>query len=102
MNKLIQRSFLNALGTVAYVAGVALVMQNGEKLFGEVDTILAPIAFLTTFVLSAAVTGSLVLGRPLLMYFNNEKMDALRVFIYTLAWLALFAVIIFVSAILAK
>ncbi len=90
MNTLIQRSFINALGTVAYIALVAAIMQNAERFFGQTeDTILAPIVFLTLFVLSAAITGSLVIGKPILMYINNEKSQAVRLFVYTLGWLAL-------------
>jgi branched-subunit amino acid permease len=102
MNKLVQRSFLNALGTIAYVAVVATIMQNGEKIFGNINQTLAPIAFLTMFVLSAAVTGSLVLGKPVLMYLDNQKSDAIKLFVYTVCWLALAVVILLVSSILFK
>lgn len=95
MNKLIQRSALNALGTVAYVALVATLMQNAQRFFGnKPDTVFAPILVLTLFVLSAAITGSLVLGKPILMYLNNEKAEAVRLFLYTLGWLALATVLL--------
>lgn len=94
MDKLIQRSFLNALGVTAYVAVIATIMQNGERIFGQVNQTLAPIAFLTLFVLSAAVTGSLVLGKPVLMYLDNQKSEAVKLFLYTLGWLALAVVIL--------
>jgi hypothetical protein len=96
MNKLIQRSFLNALGTAAYVTAVALIMFNGNKLFGVKDTAVTPIAVLMLLVLSAGVTGSLVLGKPLLMFLNNQKSEAVKLFIYTLCWLALATIILFV------
>jgi hypothetical protein len=96
MNKLIQRSFLNVLGVVAYVTVVALVMSNGNKIFGVKDTAVTPVAALMLFVLSAAVTGSLVVGKPLLMYLNNQKNEAVKLFIYTLCWLALATIILFV------
>lgn len=103
MNKLVQRSFLNALGTVAYVTVVALIMSNGNKIFGVKDTTLTPIAVLMLFVLSAAITASLVAGKPVLMYLNNQKNEAVRLFIYTLCWLALVTVVLFaVMAIMHK
>ena len=37
MHKLIQRSLLNALGTIAYVSVVAIIMQNGEKIFENIN-----------------------------------------------------------------
>ena len=97
MNKLIQRSFLNALGTAAYVAVVATIMQNGEKIFGGKSSIVGPISFLMLFVLSASITSGLVLGKPFLMYLNNQKSEAVRLFIYTICWLAFAVVILFLS-----
>ena len=102
MNKLIQRSLLNALGVTAYVGVVATIMQNGEKIFGNVNQSLAPIAILTLFVLSAAVTGGLVIGNPVLMYLNNQKSDAIKLFIYTLCWLALAVIILLIVSVLFK
>ncbi len=95
-NKLIQRSFLNAFGTVAYVSLISLVMSQGSKIFGEKDTAVTPIAALSLFVLSAAVTGSLVVGKPLLLYIENQKSDAVKLFIYTLCWLGLFTLSLFI------
>ena len=100
MTKLIQRSLLNALGTIAYVSVVATVMQNGEKIFGQVNQSLAPIAFLTLFILSAAVTGGLVLGKPVLMYLDSQKSEAIKLFLYTLYWLALAVVILLTASVL--
>jgi len=102
MNKLIQRSLLNALGTIAYVTIVATIMQNGEKIFGNMDKTAAPIAFLTLFVLSASVTGGLVLGKPVLMYLNNQKSEAINLFIYTLCWLALAVIILLLISVQFK
>lgn len=100
LNNLILRSFLNALGTVVYVSLISLVMSQGNKIFGEKDTAITPIAALTLFVLSAAVTGSLVVGKPLLMYIENQKSEAVKLFIYTLCWLALFTIVLFAVMVL--
>lgn len=102
MNKIIQRSFLNALGTVAYVSILTTVMMHGEKLFSHINEAIAPVAFLTLFVLSAAVTGGLVLGKPLMLFLNNEKSDAVRMFIYTLCWLALAVAVLLIASIQFK
>lgn len=85
--KLILISFLNSIGVAIYVTGVSLVMRNGEKIFGKMDTFLGPIVFLLLFVLSAAITGTLVLGRPIILYLENRKADAIKLFIYTIGWL---------------
>ena len=101
MNKLIQRSLLNALGVSAYVAVIATIMRNAQKIFGnKPDTVFAPIFVLMLFVLSAAITGGLVLGKPLLMYLNNEKNEAIKLFGYTLSWLAFFTVIMLIANVL--
>jgi len=94
--KLILWSSLNALGTLVYITLVALILQNGEKIFGKMQDISGPIAFLLLFILSAAVTGALVLGRPILLYLDNNRKDALILFFYTLAWLFLFLILSFV------
>lgn len=89
MNKLIRRSFLNALGTVAYIILVGTIMRNAEKIFGKVDDIFAPVIVLTLFVLSAAITGSLILGKPVLLFLEGNKSEAIKLFTYTLGWLAI-------------
>jgi hypothetical protein len=69
-------------------------MQNAEKIFGQMNNLTGPIAFLSLFVLSAAVTGSLVVGQPALTYVNGDKTGAVKLFIYTLGWLALGTIIL--------
>ena len=95
MKNLKSLALLHALGTAIYVSLVALFMQNGERIFGKMDNLFGPVAILLIFVLSAAITGSLVLGRPILMYLDNRKAEALKMFFYTLGWLfVILAVII--------
>lgn len=103
MNKLIKRSFLNVLGTLAYISLVSVFMNNASKYLGEKDTALSPVLFLMLFVLSASITGSLILGKPILMYISGEKSDAIKLLIYTLAWLAVMVlVLIIIALIIAK
>jgi hypothetical protein len=95
MNKILRYSFFHSLGVVAYVSLIALVLRNGEKWFSGGNEFFAPIAMILLFVLSAAITGALVLGKPILMYFNGEKPEAIKLFLFTLAWLFVFVVIFF-------
>ncbi len=98
MNPLIKRSLLNALGTAVYIALVAAFMTNAERFLGnKPDTIFAPILALTLFVLSASITGGLVVGKPLLMYLGNEKTEAVKMFLYTVGWLAAITVLLIVA-----
>lgn len=98
MNKLIKRSMINALGTAAYVATLVTLILNGEKMFGTIDNILGPITFLLVFVISASITGGLVLGKPILMFLDGQKKEAVQLFMYTVGWLALIAVILLIIA----
>ncbi len=63
-------------------------MTNANGLFGPAPMLLGPFIFLLLFVLSAAIVGSLVFGRPTLMYLEGNKKEAIATFLYTLLWLA--------------
>lgn len=95
--KLVQRSFLNALGTVSYITLLALAFSSLERFAGnKPDSFFAPVLFLTLFVLSAGVTASLVLGKPVLMYLANDKNEAIKLFVYTLGWLLVAVIILLI------
>ncbi|MDD5071592.1 MAG: hypothetical protein PHQ42_02530 [Patescibacteria group bacterium] len=94
------QSLLYSIGVLAYVTIVALVMRNGEKLFGKEDTFWGPIAFLMLFVFSALITASLVLGRPIYLYLNGKKEKAVRLFFCNIVWLFIITLIIFISQII--
>lgn len=92
------RSLYNALGATIYITVVALLLQNASKWFGnKPDTIMAPIAFLMVFVLSATIVGALVIGKPVIMYLNDRKPEAIKLFLYTVGWMALATVIVFLA-----
>ncbi|MFH0852614.1 MAG: hypothetical protein V1845_03355 [bacterium] len=99
-SKLFSWAVINSLGTLAYIVIVALFLNNGEKLFGNgPDSVLAPVAMLLLLVLSATITGALVLGRPAYMYFSGQKQEAVKLLVYTVgclfvAMLIVFAVIV--------
>jgi len=94
MNHLAKQSFLHALGVFAYIVIVAGIMTNGERLFPDDRSFFGPIAFLTLFVISAAITGSLVVGKPIMMYLAGQKHESATMFMYTVGWLALGLVVI--------
>ncbi len=95
-------SFLSALGIAVYVTGVALLMQNSEQIFGKMDNLLGPVAFLLLFVVSAAVCGALALGKPALLYFNGQKKEAVKLFLYTVAWVFVITMIVLIIQLLLK
>lgn len=83
------RSLLHSLGVVVYVLGVATLMQNGEQLFGEMNTVLAGAAFLLLFCVSAAVVGGLTFGLPAVWFLSGQRHEGITLAVWTIGWLAL-------------
>ena len=97
-SKLVLYALSSSIGTVLYVSGVAWFMSNIESIFGKSgkpDDFRAPLAMLLLFVFSAAVTASLVLGKPILLYLDNFKKEAIKLLFYTLGFLFLAILIVF-------
>lgn len=81
-------SFLNAAGVLFYVMSVAWVLSNGERLFGGREPrLVIPVFMMLLLVISATITGLLVFGRPVLLYLDGRKKEALHFFFATLGWL---------------
>ena len=96
MNKIIllKQALINSLGTLVYCGLIAYLMINGEELFGKANSIFGVVAFLMLFVLSAAIVGSLVLGRPIIYYLDGKKKESIFLLIYTIVVLFLFTAVI--------
>jgi hypothetical protein len=84
---LIFRSFLHALGVVAYVSLLVFGISHGEALFGKEENLLIPLFMLLLFVVSASVTGFLVLEKPIRLYLGGDYRGAITFLFSTLAWL---------------
>lgn len=97
--KLWQIGTIDAVGTGVYVALVSALMSNAQKIFGQGDNVLTGMAILMLLVLSAAVVGTFILGRPLMMYLDGAKKEAVRTLIYTL--IILFAITLIVMIVLS-
>jgi hypothetical protein len=91
----VQRGFVSALGVTAYTALVGGLMFNAEHFFGnKPDTVLAPISVLTMLVLSVGIVGCLIFLKPIIMYLDGKKVEAVKLVVATLAWLAGFTVVL--------
>ncbi len=101
-SKIILGSALHALTVAVYVALVAMIPNIASKIFVEKDTFLIPMAMLLLFVFSAAVTGLLVLGRPIYLIYTGEKKDGFKFLFYTLGFILLITIIVFASLIRIK
>ena len=99
--KYILHSLLHALAVLAYVAIVAFVMQSTNDHFGNANDIIAIISVLMLFTVSAAITGSIVFGKPVYLFLNGEKKSAVEFLILTIGWLFVVTILIFAVTSLA-
>lgn len=88
------KGLINALGVVAYTAAIALFMSNGERIFGNTRSFLLPLFMLLLLIISASITGLLVLGKPIQLYFNGLKKEAVTLLFTTLALLVFSAAVV--------
>lgn len=94
--KNVKTAILNALGVLVYVAIVSAVMTNAEKIFGKMSSTIAAVGFLMLFVLSAGVVGSLIISKPIMLYIDNKKKEAVSLLVWTLAFLAIITIAVLV------
>lgn len=89
--KLVKKSFLLAGGEVLYILLVAAFFGAAERfLSDQPDNFLSPVVFLLLLVISAAVSGALVFGKPVLFYLEGKKKESFALFASILGWLFLF------------
>lgn len=90
---LVLLGILHSVGVFLYVALVVWFMNSAGKFIGPTNEMLAGMTMLMIFILSALITSSLVLGRPILYYLDGKKKQALKLLFYTTAslfvWLLL-------------
>lgn len=91
--RIYRNSLLHALGLAFYVFLVVSIMQNGENWFGQMNNIWGGFAILMLLVLSAGVCGILVFGKPVMLYLDNFKKEAVKFLLVTLAWIMLLVAI---------
>ena len=90
-------ALIDSLGTTAYVVAVAVFMYFGsEDAFGTTPSVFAPIVMLMLLVLSVAIVGSLMFGRPAMWYVDGKKKDALRLLVQTLGIFLIVTVLVIV------
>ena len=83
--------FLQALGVTTYCSLVGLFMTHANKWFPPPQVFLGPATFLLLFIVSALITALIVFYKPYLLFFEKkQKTQALRLVMYTTAWIAIF------------
>lgn len=95
MNPIVKTSLLHALATTAYIAAVAMFLFYAPQTIRSGNSPLLTTAILMLLVVSAAVTGSLVFGRPALWYLDGKKQEALRLLLTTCGFLLAFTALAF-------
>ncbi len=101
MKEIRKTAFINALLTTLYITGVGLFMHYGATIkIGRSNTILVPVTLLLIFVLSAAITGFLIFGKPAQMYVDGKKKEALSLLTQTLVIFSAVTLIAIASLIL--
>jgi len=99
MSNIIKNAFIDAIGTAVYVVLVASFMfLMQESMPREINSAIISIAMLLLFVFSAALTGIMVFGKPIIWYLNGKKKEAISLISWTL--LILFIIILIVFLIL--
>ena len=82
--------FLQAAGLTLYVAGFAIFathIQEWARARGVASPTLGITIFLLAFVISALISGSLLLGYPLVLFFGGKKAEALKIVLWSALWL---------------
>ncbi len=74
---------INALGATGYITLIASVLCYGPGKTFMIDGIIAPITFLSLFVLSAAMMGYFFLYQPTQLFFENKPKEAANFFLTT-------------------
>lgn len=82
--KLREQALTHSFIALLYIVLVSFLLSNGEKLFGSDKSVLVPIAMLSLLVLSAAIMGILIFGKPIIMYLDGQKKEAVKLTIYTI------------------
>ena len=99
-SKILKYSLINSLLAFGYIFIVSQILTNGERLFGKLQGVLVPTAFLLTFVFSAAVMGILIFGRPILWYLDGFKKEAVKLVFYTLGLLLIILALTFLALVM--
>ena len=99
IDKIINRAIIDAVGTALYIILVVSFIFSLQMFSEKEDIIIIPIAMLLLFVCSAAITGFLVFGKPVMLYLDGKKREAVSLLGYTIGMLVLLTLISFISLI---
>lgn len=87
--------FYNSIAAAGYVFLVSTIMFYAPKFIPSEDNVFMPLALISLFTLSAAVTSYLFLFQPLQMFLDGKKQKAVALFLQTVACFAVITFLIF-------
>ncbi len=101
MKKILWEGLGFAIGVTVYVSLVVGLMMNLQNVLGvrPGQEFIGGLVILLLFVLSAAVVGSLIFGRPVYLYFSGEKKQSVLLVASTIVWLLVCMVLALVIAV---
>lgn len=101
--KLFLLALRNTTLAVIYILTVVLIMENGNKLFGNnSNNIIGALFMLILFSLSAAVVGGLVFGKSIMLFFEKKMSEGLKSAIYSICWLGIYLIITLIGLFIFK
>jgi len=104
IKNIILKGLYQSLGLAAYCILIAFIMSNLPKLFtsnsGATNNLLQGFMFLTIFLASALITGSIALAYPISLAFRKNIKEAAFIVLSTVLWSILFFIIALVIAII--
>lgn len=83
INTMTKSPYYNAAAASLYIIVVGLIMDFGSQVMPKGPRLLAPIAIISLFTLSAAVMGYLFCYTPLVLYFDGKRKAAVNLFLQT-------------------
>lgn len=96
-NQMFGYSLGHAAGAMLYISAIAWLLSNAKNLFGEAEAVIwVPIAMLSLLTFSVAVMGVLIFGRPVMLYLNSQKKEAMNFLFHTLGWLLVGVFLVFI------
>jgi len=93
----------HALGVLVYIFLLATFFDQASDWFGKADQkIITPVAALMLFVFSALVTGGLILGKPIMLYFDGHKKEGVKLLFFTGIGLFVFMGLVFIVLLIMR
>ena len=102
MLNICRKSFRYALGAAAWISLVAIFTQNANDWFGREDTIVSVMAIMLLFSMSALVVGGLLVGKPIFLYIDGKKKEAVQTLAANAGWMLIFFALAIIVLLIIK